>query len=68
MMITRWSPNRDLTTLHEEMDRLFQSLVPATARGGNGADTMWAPPADIRETADAYVVRMDLPGIDPKNV
>jgi HSP20 family protein len=68
MMITRWSPNRDLTTLQEEMDRLFQSLLPASARGGNGPESTWAPPADIRESADAYLVRMDLPGIDPKNV
>lgn len=34
----------------------------------DGGLTELAPPIDVRETDDAYVVEVDLPGIDPKNI
>src|SRR5829696_1579286 len=34
----------------------------------DGGLTELAPPIDVRETNDAYVVDIDLPGIDPQNV
>ena len=32
------------------------------------AERNWAPALDFAETADAYVVHADLPGVDPKEV
>jgi HSP20 family protein len=34
----------------------------------DGGLTELAPPIDVRETDEAYVVEVDLPGIDPKNI
>lgn len=69
MLITHRSPSRDLVTLHDQMDRLFDSLfTPAPARAGRGDTRAWAPPADIQETQNEFLVRMDLPGLDPQNV
>jgi len=31
-------------------------------------DTAWIPSVDVHEETDRYVVRADLPGVDPKNI
>ena len=36
--------------------------------GGSEGSAQWLPPLDIRETTDAYVVDLDLPGVDAESV
>jgi HSP20 family protein len=31
-------------------------------------DSDWTPSADVRETADAFVLALDVPGVDPKAI
>ena len=33
-----------------------------------GADVSWIPAVDVAEEAERFVVRADLPGVDPKDV
>jgi HSP20 family protein len=69
MKIMRWTPSRDLVRLQEEMDHLFESLWQGrTPAPGDGPGSAWAPAADIRETGDEFYVRLDLPGVDKKDV
>jgi HSP20 family protein len=49
---TRWDPLRDLIALQERIERL----------SGHEA-TGWTPPVDLYETADAFVVTAELPGL-----
>lgn len=63
----RWEPFRDMLTLREAMDRLFQesfvrptSAVLSAARG--------SIPIDLAETGDNYVIHATMPGINPDNV
>ncbi len=30
--------------------------------------SVWSPAVDIKETEDAYLLRADLPGVDPKDI
>jgi len=47
----RWDPIHDLLAIHQRLDRF--------APGQAG----WTPPVDVFETADAYVVTAELPGL-----
>ena len=61
-----WDPFRELEELHARMDRLMQSAFP---RGGEpGAVGAWAPPADVEDTDDAYLVELELPGVDKDQI
>ena len=69
MAIVRWNPARDLMQMREEMDRLFSQFV----RRGDGeeaswAQGLWAPPVDIYETDDAFMLKAELPGFSKEDV
>ena len=68
MTIVRWEPLRELGTLQNEMNRLFNSVFDAPPAGGNGAMRRWVPAMDLTETEDHFVLRADLPGLSEDDV
>src|SRR3954469_13534466 len=69
MAIVRWEPLRELSTLQNEMNRLFSTAfdAPAPSNGG-GAARRWLPAMDLVETDDHFVLRADLPGLGEQDV
>ena len=70
MGIVRWEPFRDLLSLQDRMNRLFDESVRGMSRGGEEEWTQgsWAPAIDIYEQGNQVVLKAELPGVDPKNV
>ncbi|MFM8944630.1 MAG: Hsp20/alpha crystallin family protein [Actinomycetota bacterium] len=68
MDIVRWDPFGELDSIHDELNRLFRrsfgAIEPTRRTVANG----WMPALDLFETDDKVVAKMDLPGIDPKDV
>ena len=66
MNITRFEPWSFVDLLHRDLDRL------ATRRlQGENSDnpvTSWVPAVDIIEEKDRFVVRADVPGVDPADI
>lgn len=60
----RWDPFDELTTLRTRMDRLWSRM----SAEDETALANWSPTADILETKDDIVIKVELPGIDEKNV
>jgi len=63
--ITRWDPFRNLSTLQEQVNRLFDTSLPR--RADESALTTWAPAVDIYETENELVLKADLPEISEKD-
>ncbi len=64
-------PFRDMLQMQREMERMFSStLSPYSAFPEFGAamDQTFEQPMDLRETPDAYVVQMDLPGLEKSDI
>lgn len=62
-------PFRDLVGLQERMNRLFQEAAERQSRGEGERDyelerADWIPLADVEETDEAFLIALDLPGID----
>jgi HSP20 family protein len=57
-------PFHELGQLQEQINRAFTDLLGwAPVRAEAGRSAVCAPPMDVSETADAYVLRVDLPGV-----
>lgn len=71
MAIVRWEPFRDLVSIQDRMNRLFDESFRGLARPGEedwGLGGTWAPPVDIYEHEGNIVLKAELPGVDPKEV
>ncbi|HZD68186.1 MAG TPA: Hsp20/alpha crystallin family protein [Actinomycetes bacterium] len=72
MSVLRWDPFRDLTSIQDEInsmfDRVFGRRTAGTGREGGLTAASWAPAVDISERKDAYVVSAEVPGINPEDL
>ena len=64
-----WGPMRDLVTLQERMNRLFEDAAHRHARTDEEGEAEiehadWFPAADVYETAEEFAIALDLPGIN----
>jgi HSP20 family protein len=67
MAIVKWDPFRDLVTLRQRLDKLFEEDFPRRS-GVEVAESQWTPSVDIHETDKALVVTAELPGVDEKDI
>ncbi|MGI6368270.1 MAG: Hsp20/alpha crystallin family protein [Anaerolineae bacterium] len=70
MAMTRWEPFKDLMTLREAMDRLFEdSLVPTGTRWVNARPEMSCElPMDVYTTDEELIITAAVPGVNPEDV
>lgn len=57
MMLTRYNPWQELNALQRQMDSLFEQKVTAKA-----------PVAELQETDAALILKLELPGVEAKDV
>jgi HSP20 family protein len=67
MALIRWEPFREIDTLQREMNRLFDSLTPTTPNGEN-VGVAFIPPAEMHETPEAIHLKLEVPGMEPKDL
>ena len=65
--LTRWEPAREMMTLREAMDRLFDDAFtrPLSVRDGW---TMVSPAIDMYQTDNEVVVKASIPGLKAEDV
>jgi HSP20 family protein len=69
MALVRWEPVRELSSLQNDMNRLFNTFFDTTTPGNGGsAPRRWIPAMDLVETDDQFVLKADLPGLTEEDV
>lgn len=71
MAITRWDPFRELYSLQNQLNRLFQDSY-GTQSSGQGDEFLttssFVPPVDVYEDEHNVFIRAEVPGIDPNDL
>ncbi|MEN6410018.1 MAG: Hsp20/alpha crystallin family protein [Anaerolineaceae bacterium] len=65
--ITRWNPMRDMLSLQDSMDRLFDSLYHRPG-GMSAFDNLNTPAMDLYQTDQSIIVKVSLPGVKAEDV
>lgn len=68
MAIIRWDPFRDLITLREKMNRLFEDTFAARGEEKDLMASTWTPSVDIYETENDVILTAEIPGIEDKGI
>ena len=68
MADTKWEPFRDLLTIQDRMNRLFQEGLGRRIGPEDRPAGQWSPPVDILESDDRIVLRADLPGVEQDDI
>jgi HSP20 family protein len=68
MALVRWEPVRELTSLQNEMNRLFTTFFDTPTPGNSDSLRRWLPAMDLVETDDEFVLKADLPGLSEGDV
>jgi HSP20 family protein len=66
--LVRWEPFRDLVSLREAMDRLFEESFVRPRTGWLAPFEEGALAVDMYETGDAVVVKAAIPGVKPEDI
>jgi HSP20 family protein len=68
MAIIKWDPFRDLITLREKMNRLFEDAFTSRGEEKDLVSSGWTPAVDIFETENELILTAEVPGIDEKDI
>jgi len=64
----RWDPLTHLSTLRNEIDRLFESPFAGWSEGLQPFMSGWSPALDLHEDKDNSFVRAELPGMKKEDI
>jgi HSP20 family protein len=71
MNVVRYEPWGLLRRFNEDVNQLFnESRIASTADGDQSsiATSNWTPAVDIKEEDERFVLKADIPGVDPKDI
>src|SRR5262245_16868162 len=61
--LVRWDPFREVTSLRDEVNRLFSRTL-----GDGQGGSVWSPPVDVFDNKDEIVLKAELPGLGPDDI
>jgi HSP20 family protein len=64
MLMRSWQPFTEIETIRQQLDKAFDQL--ATTR--DNSEAAWMPAVEFVDAGDNFVLKAQLPGIDPKDI
>jgi len=71
MAIMRWRPLRDIVSIQDEMNQLFDDFFGRTPKRWSAfgpEEGLWTPNVDVSETKDEIVVTAEMPGMKKEDI
>ncbi len=64
MRLIRWQPFSEMESLRTQMDRMFDELAGLNRQ----SSTDWTPAIEIQDREDNLVLRVEIPGVEAKDL
>ena len=64
MLIRYWQPFTEIETIRQQLDKAFDGLAAAR----DNSEAAWMPAVEFVDAGDKFVLKAQLPGIDPKDI
>lgn len=69
MALIRWEPFREIDSLQQEMNRLFDTFLTPVERGNGDQEALaFIPAAELKENGDAIQLKLEIPGLEAKDL
>ena len=68
MTVVRYNPNRGYLSMQDTMNSLVNALFNSDASDFASEGTEFSPRMDMKESEDAYTVKLTMPGIDKNDI
>lgn len=73
--LARWQPITELERWFDQFDRMFDRMLARFFRDFDWAieeygwwHRQWLPPMEVSETSDAYIIRVEVPGVKAEDI
>ena len=64
MLMRYWQPFTEIETIRQQLDKAFDGLAAAR----DNSEAAWMPALELVDGGDNFVLKAQLPGIDPKDI
>jgi HSP20 family protein len=64
MLMRYWQPFTEIETIREQLDKAFDQRAATK----DNSEATWMPALELADTGDNFVLKAQLPGIDPKDI
>lgn len=68
MNVVRYEPFGVFRRFHDELNRAFVNGGNAGGVKSGALARSWSPAVDVEEKEDRYVLKADIPGVEPKEI
>ncbi len=68
MAVVKWDPLRDLLSIQDRMNRLFEQTLSRSRAEERITASTWSPAVDIYETPETIITKADLPGLSREDI
>ena len=64
MLMRSWQPFTEIETIRQQLDKVFDQLAATI----DNSEAPWMPALEFVDAGDNFVLKAQLPGIDPKDI
>jgi len=68
MAVVKWDPFRDLISIQDRMNKLFEQTISRSRADEGITASTWTPSVDIYETPETIVMKAELPGLGREDI
>ena len=68
MELVKWPLNKNTLQLNSIFDNFFNEPFYSVSPRNSNLPKSWTPKVDIYDTKDAFVIKVELPGIEKKDI